>query len=579
MVANRSRAQLALIVLLLLCQFYLRTHNPLELPAFVDEHYHIGRAEIVYNFDRNPVQFSNGKLLFYYWLGLFFIGGDSALVTGRLAVAVFSLFNGALVAAIARALFGSRATLPALAVYVFVPWAVFFERMALADPFAAGLAAITLWQSIRLARMSRPTAARGAFVGLLVALTLFAKLTTTLFITIPAATALLLSDIRPAGMSRAAFERWGRALWARYGRAWCAGAMATAALWAVYITAMVLSAWLGQRPKFFTSSLVDPTPNSLNLLDNLIMTIEAAKALISIPMALLLAVLAVAAIRWRVRAGLLVVYWLAALWLPIVVFGAPIQTRYLMVGLPAIAVMAGGGVAALEHAVARYDTAHPALRSGVYWRWAALALAWMVIGAWAVAFALPFSWRASTNAARLDLSDEDTFTYISGPFNGSGSRESLAYLRQWGRRVDGRIPAVGVLLHCGSIQLHVTDEFEWTCFDARNTPGRAQILADVRRWTPLMRAVRTWPFVYLITDIGENVPMRDYPLEWNLVFMSARPQGGKIVSVWRVSNQYIEIEEEAPNLSRTQAGGEASTVEGIARVPVAPGAAGGVRAY
>jgi len=194
-----------------------------------------------------------------------------------------------------------------------------------------------------------------------------------------------------------------------------------------------------------------------------------------------------------------------------------------------------------------------------------------------VLFALPFGWQASGKASRLRLTDADSFTYLSGPFNGAGSRESLAYLRTWGRRVDGRIPAVGVLLHCGSIRLHVTDEFEWTCFDARNTAGRDQILSDVRRWTPLMQAVQNWPFVYLITDIGENVPMRDYPLEWNLVFMSARPQGGKIVSVWRVSNQHVA--EESPNLSRTQAGEDDSYVQEAAHVPAASETVAGIAAY
>lgn len=577
MAGKWSRAQLALIVLLLLCQFYLRVRNPLELPAFVDENYHIGRAEIVYNFDRNPVQFSNGKLLFYYWLGLFFIGGNSALVVGRLAVAVFALINGAMVLAIARALFGSRAALPALLLYVFMPWSVFFERMALADPFAAGIAAITLWQSIRLAQMPRPTAARGALVGLLVALTLLAKLTTTFFLAIPVVAALLLSDIRPAENTRAAYEAWARALWARYGRAWRAGAAVTGAIWGVYIVAMLLSTYLGSQPKFFTSSLVDSTPNPLNLLDNLIATVEAASTLISLPVALLLVALSAVAIRWRPAPGLLAAAWLAVLWLPIVVFGAPVQTRYLAVGLPALAVLAGGGLAALEHHAAHYYAAYPALLPGLRRRWAALALAWIVIGGWLMMFALPFGWKASGNANRLRLSESDSFTYISGPFNGSGTRESLAYLRNWGRRVDGQIPAVGVLLHCGSVRLHVTDEFDWTCFDARNTAGRDQILADVRRWTPLMQAAHNWPFVYLITDIGESVPMRDYPLEWNLVYMSARPQGGKLVSVWRVSNHYFA--EEPPNLTRTQAGGGGSYVQSTAYIPSTFGAVSGITAY
>ncbi|NLF74516.1 MAG: hypothetical protein GX573_02365 [Chloroflexi bacterium] len=80
------------------------------------------------------MEFSHGKLLLYYWLGLFSPSGQGAILFSRLAVAVFTLLTGAGIAAIAARLFGRKAALPAIILYALVPHTVFYERWPLPIP-------------------------------------------------------------------------------------------------------------------------------------------------------------------------------------------------------------------------------------------------------------------------------------------------------------------------------------------------------------------------------------------------------------------------------------------------------------
>jgi hypothetical protein len=243
-------------------------------------------------------------------------------------------------------------------------------------------------------------------------------------------------------------------------------------------------------------------------------------------------VLTVLLVWRRPITGGYVLIWLAALWLPVIILGNSIQTRYLMAGIPALAVLFGGGCALLIEVIPR--------RAHTAWLIAA------ALGLWALLFALPFAWQAADDPAGLKLYKYDTYSYLSGPYAGWGTREALKFLIENGERlpmtVEGqeepveKIPAVGVLQHCGSVSLHVTDDFAWSCVDAKNFPIGA-IPADVREWGPLMEGVETWPFVYLVTEFSGTVP-DELAQKWELVYASPRPLGGWTVAVWRVAETH-----------------------------------------
>jgi 4-amino-4-deoxy-L-arabinose transferase-like glycosyltransferase len=203
-----TRSHLALVVALLLVQFAIRTHNLTVQEPYVDEAFHLARASIVYDFDQHPARFSHGKLLTYFWLGLFQPEPPGSLWIGRAGIALFALITGATIYAIGRRLGGHAAGTLALALYAVLPLAFFYERMAMADPLAGGLAALIAWRSLAFAR--RPTVRQGALLGLLLALVTFAKLTAALMPLLPVGASILYTPWTRQQSAVKQVQQWAR---------------------------------------------------------------------------------------------------------------------------------------------------------------------------------------------------------------------------------------------------------------------------------------------------------------------------------------------------------------------------------
>jgi 4-amino-4-deoxy-L-arabinose transferase-like glycosyltransferase len=520
MPSARGRVWLVAVVALLLIHFYLRIHNPLALPAFVDERSHITRARIVYHLDRNPAQYSHGKLLYYYWLGLFRPGDYGGLAVSRLATALFSLVEGAASAAAARALFGRRAVIPALALVALAPFAVFYERMALADPFAGALAALAAWASIRLAR--QPTRASGAVVGLLIALAALAKLTTALITALPVIAVVLLSGEHRVFARWDAPRSWLRAQWQRGGPALVtAGAVCVLAWLPVSGAALWMQVGQGDEARLLDTNLVRVGQDASGLGDKLADVITTADRMLSVPMVIALAALAILLVWKRPARGGYALIWLALIWCPVVLLGRGIEPRYLVAGVPALAVLFGGGIAALGELFPRRLTG---------------ALALVCVGAWAVGFALPFAHGAATDPVALKLPDRDRYNYFSGLYNGWGISGALDYLDAHGERVNGRVPVAIVMRNCGVCEMHQTARFAGGCIDWHDFREDA-IAGDATLWTPVFDGLERWPFVYAITEyLPPGEPPPGAALHWEMVYSFERPHGGTwLVTVWRVA--------------------------------------------
>ncbi|MFP4323602.1 MAG: glycosyltransferase family 39 protein, partial [Anaerolineales bacterium] len=175
---------------LLLLGWFIRAYQIDVQEVFIDEGYHAARAVVLYDFEQHPARTANGKLGLYFWLGLFEPPYDATLRIFRLMVALPALLTGALVYRITRELDGGPgAALLALGLYMMLPFAFFFERLALADPFAAMFASAVAWRSIIFAR--RPNWQEGAVLGLLLAGATLAKLTMGLLPLLPVAASVL----------------------------------------------------------------------------------------------------------------------------------------------------------------------------------------------------------------------------------------------------------------------------------------------------------------------------------------------------------------------------------------------------
>lgn len=504
---THSRVPFVLIVCLLLLQFALRISHPLALPAFVDEGSHINRARNAYDLNYNPLPESHGKLLFYYWLGLFAPGETGELAVSRIAVALFSLIGSAAIVAAARILFGRRAMLPALVFYALAPYALFFERMALADPFSGALAALAAWGSLLLARNPNPK--RGEAVGLLVALAPLAKLTTSLIVVLPFLAIVLLGCAQIHD-----WRSWLESLRRTYGRSVMAGVFVFGALWG-----LVLGGALWMRLVHNTDAIIidtfllqERTGQFTKLTDVWI----TAVTFLSAPMTLFIIALVMLLIWKRPAAGLFALGWLLLIWIPNVIFAEAVQPRYMMAGVPALAVIVGGGFSLMNFPGRRIFTA-------------------LVLGVWAVLFALPFAYRAATNPPALKLTEKDTYNYFTGLYNGWGVSLAMDYLDEHGETINDQIPVAFVMRNCGVYAMHITAQFAGDCIDWHNFDEET-IAYTIDDWTPLLDGLERWPFVYVITEyLPLDAPPPDKSLRWELLHDFERPHGSaRRVTIWRV---------------------------------------------
>ena len=522
-----SRARLWLLTLLLFGGFALRAHQPGALAGFVDELSHIERSEVIYTIGTNPTEYSHGKLLYYYWLGLFGTDRTAALEMMRLATALLSLLTLAAVAASARALFGPGAALAAALVYALAPFAVFFERMALADPLATALATLTAWHSVLLARA--PSLRRGLVTALLANGAILAKLTAAPVLALPVLAAIGFGDVPEPDWRRASVMIYIRALWRRYWPVWRLIALVFAIAWAIFGVGALISLLQGGRPIVFNTYLTDPSAWPDDLLARLSGLWERARYLLSPGLAIGAILLIGLALARRTRAALYTLAWLELLWAPSVFLASSLQTRYLLAGIPALAVLIGGGIGAIGRV--------RALRRRPWLRMAARAATAIALAIWAIGFALPFDWRASTDPAALTVPGRDRYDYYWGSFNGWGTREALRYLSEHGERVRGRVPAVGVLQLCSISTLYATSEIDWRCHDTYEL-GEAITFAPAR-WRFLRDALADAGWVYVVTEFSEAVPLDDPPvlpgLRWAREAVFPKPHGERVVAVWRVT--------------------------------------------
>lgn len=133
------------------------------------------RGAVVWDFETHPARTAIGKLGVYFWLGLFEAEPTKSLFPARLSIAVFSLITAAGVYMIGRALHKPITGYIALGLYAILPLSFFYERLAMADPFAAGWAILVIWRT--MAMVKRPTLWNGFWVGITVGCGTIAKMT------------------------------------------------------------------------------------------------------------------------------------------------------------------------------------------------------------------------------------------------------------------------------------------------------------------------------------------------------------------------------------------------------------------
>lgn len=378
-----------------------------RLPAFLDETWHISWSMSIAAGERwqRPWQYGKGTSVFVNALA-FPWAAEHYLWASRAVTVLFGALTLYAVYRIAGTLFDATTARVAAVLYVFCPYALFFDRLFLMDPAMASFAALALLGSIRLAASGRRR--DGVLTGVALALAVLSKALGVLAAPLPALAVLLLA--RPLR----------RAL---------------PALAAAYAVAAAFTAWPLWRFFATTSTVRAAVARSdAGPLERLAENLPLAAAWIvgwwSWPLALLVAAGGLCALVTRSRAALLAA--LAAL-VPVLALAAVSQlwfSRYLApVTAPSLVLAAWALVGGARWLGARLGAPAGARLPG------ALVASLAVL---ALLPALGFDAWLWRDPARAPLPADDRFQFVTGWPSGYGVRDTLAFVEaELERHPDG----------------------------------------------------------------------------------------------------------------------------------------------
>jgi 4-amino-4-deoxy-L-arabinose transferase-like glycosyltransferase len=520
---KRPAFVLLLIILVFLFHFFLRAHRPTNLPLFIDEDRHLRRAaaiEDLWTLGQN----SHGKYLLYIWLAPFNTERSEALYASRVAVALFSLIGLAALYALTRWFFGQRAAFIAILFYALAPYALFYERMALADPLAGTVAAVAAWQSVVFAR--RPTRRHAILIGVLVGLSALAKLTMVFIAVLPVLAALLFG----ARGSPAWAEMPDKLAWLRRKLRLYFPLLVMAGLVSLLVWLPVLipvGAAIVQGEKYV---LVDRYLAGDNLLkernfDKLVGAWNTFPMLLS-PLMVLGIVIALLLAVWRFpKKSAYILGWLALAYLPTILLVGWVQTRYFMPGIFPLAMLFGAGIVALADVrLPRLPSLSPRTRARL-----ALAIGSGVLGVWAVLFALPFANHAAYDAPQIELPTRDERQYYQTRYSAYGLLDAMRYLQKNGHRAGREVEVYGIMFMCRSMDLYPFAGVDLKCL-RDEYPGAE----SDPTWDELTKQAHKIQPLYLIIEDYRDVPAQTAELDWERLRAIQRPKDGVWVTVWQV---------------------------------------------
>lgn len=516
-----SAPQLAVVVALLLIAFFTRAHDALAMPAFNDESLHIRRSEIVWRFD-DPVSFTAGKLLGYYWLGAFGFDRLDALHGGRLVYALAVLIGAAATYRVGRALFGHAVGALALLFYATAPYLVFYERMILADQLAAAFGMLAVWAGIRLAR--RPTRRIGALSGALVSLAILAKLTAAPFALVSLVAIWTLGERPPRGATGSRWrDRLARVVPPRYWPA-LAAAYAVSAIAGLPFMLYPIFRQAQQEPVLLVGTNLFVTGGFDRVIaENIPALGETLAGFFGVPAVIVGLIAAGWALVAARRRALYLALCALLPWSIILALSPDPSNRYWLLGMPPLLALVSAGLWLGAEGLAR--------RVGR--ALARIGLAGL-IGVWLAAVALPFAWNAWNDPLALRLPEHDRWEYVTNFSSGYGWIDAVAALPDLPRsEASGRVPVVSTIVACHALRLYLPEDgvVDLRCpFFGWQGEHLDAVTADLERF------LASESVVYLLAE--PDAPFVDLdrlPVRLDAVRRFERPFGGVAVELYRVS--------------------------------------------
>lgn len=458
-----SLPHLLIVIALLLVHFAIRAHHPTLQNPYVDEGFHIARALKIYDFEVNPARFAHGKLLLYFWLGLFDTNDPATMLpVSRLAIAISSVVAASGVYLLGRLWGNARAGLIALAIYSMMPHGVFYERMAMADPFAASWMVLAIWRMWVFAR--RPSLLQGAIMGLLITLATMAKLTMGLLVLLPLLAIVLYGQWRPIIPAM---------------RRYAAPAIVAAGVFLVMWSPFAVPAYLERNsddPFIFVNAFNidadDSRTDSYIPIEYLETTLRNLDDFL-LPYTIWVVLGAFALTFWQAhRQRIMLFAWLLALVLPMIFLAHLVSIRYFMPTAVPLALMVGlmvgyspkkpmDEVHLAPTRENRFASARQYLnRVWRYLRWGVGA----VIAAYALFWAIPFVQQTITNPLDLPFEHINYTEYTAGYLTGDAALQQAA---QYVNLIEDDAPIYADWNTCHKIFFFVERDIH--CFDNNRT--------------------------------------------------------------------------------------------------------------
>jgi Dolichyl-phosphate-mannose-protein mannosyltransferase len=427
----------------------------------------------------------------------------NTLEGARLASAVVGL--SALLACLltGRMLFGERDALLAGLIYTIIPFALFYERMALADVYVAAFGAWCLYLSIALVESDRPI--MQALLCIVICAAILSKTSGVQVLAIP----LLVCAVFVDSGRRMAYLR--RVL----------PAIVAAVLLFGFVMLSGYGSWqILEKRSFQVADL--PSMLSLNL--------RRARVWFTILLTPALALLGLAAslgwIAWCIRRGprgevLLVTVWLALV-LPYVLFGTFWYSRYLLLSVPPLALLVGRSIGVLGSKLGQW-----VLHGAVRLRPVVLVCLLLVLLARPIGNDLTIIGDPKNSA----LPPVDTLQYVSGWPSGYGLPELASFLRQQAARAPINVARFSYAdpAHQGlDVYLSASDRMRLVAIDpsAANAMEQIDELAHERRTLFVSNPDR---------ELQDGIVAESYLGETTLVWSYTKPHAGSTLEVWDLS--------------------------------------------
>jgi len=500
--SKSSRIGLWSAVLLLGMAFLVRAYQVTVLPPFNDESHHIRRAEAVWSFDNLDLSFTVGKLLTYYWIGIFNPDRLDGIFVGRTVTGLFALLGLAAAFAVGKRLFGMWGGILTLYLLVFSPFMVFFDRMALTDPITASLGMLTIWASLIL--LDRPQQwERGIFASVMAWLTILAKLTGLPFAAIPIVAVLFFG----AGTLRDKWQTYRATLIACYGT--LIALLTPFGLWVVY---KELS---GNRISVVDPHLINHKTPLETVTDNL-GDLWQANSVFHHDIFWIVMVFAIGIGLWRaVRPVGFLLACVALIWGFTMVSSGVLSTRYLQLGIAPLLVAVAGSLIVINPLKPRW------------------LVGWGIATLWLVLVAQPFILNLWNDPRLNTYPERDEWEYFTNFTAGYGLVDAADALPNLSTgQATGRVPVVGLNGSCHQMRLYL-DEFGAVLLECPAFGWAGEFMDDVALY--INQRAQQEGILYAIVE--PDLPYTDLNRllgEHDVLYRFARPFEGMTVEVWRI---------------------------------------------